>query len=116
MGREYPAHCYDDDSNYLEYSPDKLKGVISTFRESLSFAKANEKYMKSLIEHFYHIDDKRVINSIYDFYILEKMTYDIRPTKDMWIHFNNVIKKFGWSDIPKVESLFDEEANRKLFD
>ena len=102
--------------NYLKYSLGKLKGVISTFQESLSFAKVNEGYIKSLIEHFYHIDDKRVVESIYNFYILERMTYDIRPTKDMWVHFTDVVKKVGWSDIQKVEALFDEEANRKLFD
>ncbi len=102
--------------NYLKYSPGKLKGVISTFQESLSFAKVNERYMKSLIERFYHIDDKRVVESIYNFYILERMTYDIRPTKDMWVHFTDVVKKAGWSDIPKIQALFDEEATRKLFD
>ena len=101
---------------YLKNSPDKLKGVISTFKESLSFAKDknNERYMKSLIEDFYHIDDKQVVESIYNFYIIERMNYDIRPSKNMWVKFTDVVTKAKWSDIPTIEALFDEEVNKKL--
>lgn len=102
--------------DYLKSSPNKLKGVVSTFKESLSFAKANEEYMKSLIQKFYRLKDKQVINSIYNFYISKRMTPDIRPTKDMWINFIVLVKRAGWPDIPPVEMLFDEEVNKQLFE
>lgn len=102
--------------DYLKHSPEKLRGVISTFQESLSFAKANEGYMKSLIQRFYSIRDKRIIDSIYKFYILERMTPDIRPTMGMWTQFAEVVKKAGWKEIPKVKRLYDEKVIKELFD
>jgi len=116
LKEEMPHTVMVTTRDYLRSRPNKLRGVISTFKESLSFAKANKEYMKSLIQRFYPIRDKQVIDSIYDFYISERMTPDIRPTKDMWIHFTDLVKRSGWRDIPKVDILFDEEVSKQLFE
>ena len=77
---------------------------------------SDEEYMKSLIQRFYHIRDKRIIDSIYKFYILERMTPDIRPTKGMWARFVDVVEKSGWNEIPEVKWLYDEEVIKELYD
>ena len=70
--------------DYLSNSIDTIKGLIQTYQESVTLAKKSKRIMIPLIKKSYGIDDERIVDSIYNFYILN---INIKIT-DHLIYFN----------------------------
>lgn len=102
--------------DYLSNHTNTLKKLILTYQESVTLAKKNKDIMKSLIKKSYGIDDKRIVDSIYNFYILERMSIDVRPTKKMWLNFADLVKNAGWSKVPDIKTLYYDDVRKKLYD
>ena len=101
--------------NYLTTKTDEVRSLIDLLRESIRYAKENQKETKEVIRKHYSIVDDQTVNLFYKSYVEKGLEADVRPTKEMWEALRCPVIQSNLFKWPAMERLIDDELFDKLF-